>query len=220
MKNIFIVVLLSFVVAHAESYTSVTFADLQGKVEAYDDPFKKLTEEQIYHLSIYARVSEMQKKSHNRVNDAMRKELIESEKILVKEGIDINGLLAQREHIQSLRKKAAYAPNIELNNTKISMGGYMLSLALNEKGKVQEFLLVPTLGACIHTPPPPPNQIVYVKTDTPIEPEARFIPVRIEGQILVKVSSNELYLVDGSDDINSGYIMNATKVEKYSIESK
>lgn len=26
-----------------------------------------------------------------------------------------------------------------------------------------EFLLVPYFGACVHTPPPPPNQMVYVK---------------------------------------------------------
>jgi uncharacterized protein len=28
---------------------------------------------------------------------------------------------------------------------------------------VSEFFLVPYFGACIHVPPPPPNQIVYVK---------------------------------------------------------
>jgi hypothetical protein len=29
--------------------------------------------------------------------------------------------------------------------------------------EVTEFLLVPYVGACVHTPPPPPNQLVYVK---------------------------------------------------------
>lgn len=28
-----------------------------------------------------------------------------------------------------------------------------------------EFLLVPYVGACVHTPPPPPNQLVYVEMD-------------------------------------------------------
>ena len=31
------------------------------------------------------------------------------------------------------------------------------------KGLLSEFFLVPYFGACIHVPPPPPNQIVYVK---------------------------------------------------------
>ena len=30
---------------------------------------------------------------------------------------------------------------------------------------VTEFLLVPYVGACIHTPPPPPNQLVYIQMD-------------------------------------------------------
>ena len=30
---------------------------------------------------------------------------------------------------------------------------------------VTEFLLVPYVGACIHTPPPPPNQLVYIEMD-------------------------------------------------------
>ena len=29
--------------------------------------------------------------------------------------------------------------------------------------QADEFLLVPYFGACVHTPPPPPNQMVYVK---------------------------------------------------------
>ncbi len=215
MKNILLVFSLCFGLVSAQEYRSISWTDLQGKVQAYDDPFKRLTEEQLFNLSVYARVTEMQKKAPQRVNEAMLKEAVEAEKILKKEGIDIDALLVQRGQIKSLRKNAAFSPNMELNNTKISMGGYMLSLTLNEKGKVQDFLLVPTLGACIHTPPPPPNQIIYVKTDTPVEPGSRFTAVKIEGEILVEASSNELYLVDGSDDINSGYVMNATKVEKY-----
>jgi hypothetical protein len=34
---------------------------------------------------------------------------------------------------------------------------------MDSTGLVTEFFLVPFLGACIHVPPPPPNQIVYVK---------------------------------------------------------
>ena len=34
---------------------------------------------------------------------------------------------------------------------------------------VQQFLLVPYVGACIHVPPPPPNQIVYVTSEDGVE---------------------------------------------------
>jgi hypothetical protein len=39
--------------------------------------------------------------------------------------------------------------------------GYMVPLEDNLE-EVTEFLLVPYPGACLHVPPPPPNQIVHV----------------------------------------------------------
>ncbi len=38
-----------------------------------------------------------------------------------------------------------------------------MPLVVDSTGVVSEFFLVPYVGACIHVPPPPPNQIVYVK---------------------------------------------------------
>jgi len=51
----------------------------------------------------------------------------------------------------------------ELDKTKIRIPGYAVPLVGDEKG-ITEFLLVPYMGACIHVPAPPTNQIVYVKT--------------------------------------------------------
>nr|WP_245796941.1 DUF3299 domain-containing protein [Vibrio aerogenes] len=50
----------------------------------------------------------------------------------------------------------------ELNNRLIKIPGFVIPLEGDDKS-VTEFLLVPFLGACIHVPPPPPNQIIYVK---------------------------------------------------------
>jgi len=63
------------------------------------------------------------------------------------------------------------------------------------------------VGACIHTPPPPKNQIVYVKLKEGYEVPSRFEAVWIIGEITTGVKSTELYLVDGSDDISSSYSM-------------
>jgi hypothetical protein len=50
----------------------------------------------------------------------------------------------------------------ELDGKFIKMPGFVIPLE-GDNEKIYEFLLVPFLGACIHVPPPPPNQIVYVK---------------------------------------------------------
>ena len=49
----------------------ITWQDLQGKVAPYYDPFRALTQEQIYNLSIYGRVLELQKEMPNRVTEKM-----------------------------------------------------------------------------------------------------------------------------------------------------
>lgn len=55
----------------------------------------------------------------------------------------------------------------ELNGTRIRLPGYVVSLDGSVDGQ-KEFLLVPYFGACIHSPPPPANQIVLVKLAKPV----------------------------------------------------
>ncbi|EEY44964.1 hypothetical protein VMA_003039 [Vibrio mimicus VM223] len=50
----------------------------------------------------------------------------------------------------------------ELNGSRVKIPGFVIPLEGDDQ-KVTEFLLVPYFGACIHVPPPPPNQIIYVK---------------------------------------------------------
>ena len=52
--------------------------------------------------------------------------------------------------------------NETLNNKYISLPGFIAPLN-QHNGVITEFLLVPYFGACIHTPPPPINQTVFVK---------------------------------------------------------
>ncbi len=54
----------------------------------------------------------------------------------------------------------------ELNGANIRLPGYVVPLE-QSRGEVREFLLVPYFGACIHSPPPPANQIVHVVLSTP-----------------------------------------------------
>lgn len=49
----------------------------------------------------------------------------------------------------------------EFDNQKIRIPGYIVPLEFSQDQKVTHFFLVPYFGACIHVPPPPPNQIIY-----------------------------------------------------------
>jgi len=70
----------------------------------------------------------------------------------------------------------------ELDGKRVRIGGYVVPLDFDAT-KVQEFLLVPFVGACIHVPPPPPNQIIYVKAADAFEIAGQFDPVYVTGTL-------------------------------------
>ncbi len=79
-----------------------------------------------------------------------------------------------------------------LDGTKILLGGYPVPLETNEQGRFVEFFLVPYPGACIHVPPPPPNQIVLIRYAKGIDLADIYQPLWVEGTLRVEVSSNQL----------------------------
>jgi hypothetical protein len=60
-------------------------------------------------------------------------------------------------------QSGSYEVNPELDGKVVKVPGFVVPLQNNARGEVVEFFLVPYFGACIHVPPPPPNQIIYVK---------------------------------------------------------
>lgn len=91
-----------------------------------------------------------------------------------------------------------------LDGEVVNIGGYVVPLDFDQT-KVKEFLLVPFVGACIHVPPPPANQIIYVKPAQPFEIKATFDPVYVTGKISVAPTFTGL--------AETGYTINADKVE-------
>lgn len=67
-----------------------------------------------------------------------------------------------QQMLKKMREVWDNAPvNATLSGKKVRLPGYVVPLEENQAGAT-EFLLVPYFGACIHTPPPPANQIVHV----------------------------------------------------------
>ncbi len=89
----------------------------------------------------------------------------------------------------------------------VKLPGFVVPLEMDAKA-IQEFLLVPYYGACIHTPPPPPNQTVYVVIDKMHAYHGQlFDTVWVTGKISVEKLSSELG--------EAGYRIEARKVEPY-----
>lgn len=92
----------------------------------------------------------------------------------------------------------------EFNGKRVRIGGYVVPLDF-EATTIKEFLLVPFVGACIHVPPPPANQIVYVKSDKGFEIGGQFDPVWVTGTLKTETAFTGL--------ADAGYTIDAESVE-------
>jgi len=109
------------------------------------------------------------------------------------------------------------APTVEsLNNQNVKIPGFLLPLEFDET-TIKEFLLVPYFGACVHTPPPPANQIIHGKIDKGFAVEKMFEPVLISGKL--KTIRSEQTLGEAgvalSLNVETGYTMEVLEVEPY-----
>ncbi len=77
------------------------------------------------------------------------------------------GSAAERELMKEMRDVWDKAPTRdELKGQRVRLPGYVVPLDM-VGDKLQDFLLVPYFGACIHSPPPPANQIVHITLKRP-----------------------------------------------------
>lgn len=83
-----------------------------------------------------------------------------------------------------LEKGAAPGPLLELDGRMVRLPGFMVPLEDNMK-LVKEFLLVPDPQACIHYPPPPPNQQVLVQMVGDASASVEWKPVWVEGNLRI-----------------------------------
>ena len=192
----------------------ITWDDLVPAEAQFDDPFTKLDEDTLYELSLVAQVRDRIEagKEVDEKTLANYKKRVEE---LEDDDIDVDGLFAIREQVAQERVAKTYLANKELDGKTVRMPGYLLPLEF-DGDKVTEFFLVPYVGACIHTPPPPPNQIVHVKTSEAYTLDGGlYEPVWVNGLMKNEKTESSLNYVDGSSNIPSSYALEATTVEPY-----
>lgn len=106
-----------------------------------------------------------------------------------------------------LREEWDNAPTVPaLAGNAIRLPGYLVPLDEDKEG-LREFLLVPYFGACIHTPPPPANQIVHVRSAKAIKGLRTMSSVMVSGTLGIERSPSAMGV--------SGYTMVASRVEAY-----
>jgi len=105
------------------------------------------------------------------------------------------------------KQSGSSAVNNELEGVTLRIPGFIVPLDADASGQVVEFLLVPYYGACIHVPPPPPNQIIYVRPVKPFPVKDPFNAYWITGRMHIEIRATQM--------ASASYSMSASQVEAY-----
>ena len=212
---LFAMLAFSGLAAHAaEPARVITWDDLVPAAEPLKDPFQGLSENVLDDLSQIVRAKADLRLGFLTEDSPEYQRALETEGTLREEGIDAEALIQAAKDIDAEIERRGYDVVGDLDGALVRMPGYALPLEATDKG-VKEFLLVPYVGACIHTPPPPPNQTVYVELGEAYAVKSLYEPVWITGQIKVQASSRALSFVDGQADIPTGYTLKGLAIEPY-----
>lgn len=114
--------------------------------------------------------------------------------------------------IEALEKmKAAWAEapvEPSLDGKRVKLAGFVVPL--ERKGDaVLELLLVPYFGACIHTPPPPANQIVHVILKKPAQGLKMMDAFWVSGTLSLQHGDSSLGIY--------GYRMTGERLDPYAL---
>lgn len=130
------------------------------------------------------------------------------------DGLDIGNLpdddpRVQKAYEKFMREWANAPTNQKVHGQRIKIPGFIAPLDWEKFTELKEFLLVPYFGACIHLPPPPANQIIYIKLEKPLKGFQIMEPIWAYGTISVEKTNS-------GDMGASGYTMKLDKAEAYS----
>ena len=92
------------------------------------------------------------------------------------------------------------------NGQLVRLSGFVVPIDSQGTG-VTAFILVPYVGACVHVPPPPANQLVFVTTATPYESRGLFEAVTVTGMFGTASTSTQL--------ADIGYALSADEIRPY-----
>ena len=110
--------------------------------------------------------------------------------------------------IARLQAEFNYAPVVEgLDGKRVKIPAYITPLEFDGQTEMSEFLLVPYIGACMHTPPPPANQVVHAESPVAVKNPGMYEAIWAVGTIHAETVQTNL--------AETGYRLEVEKVMPY-----
>lgn len=191
----------------ALAQTPLTWEDLQPSTNTLQNPYAHLAIEQTYDLSTLAGLKTWVEQNSTSPDSLESQEVMRLEKKLTDQGLDVAALLSQVDQARAYWQQQSQSTNPQWMGETVQLSGYVLPLTWNQAEQVTEFLLVPYVGACIHVPPPPPNQIIYIQPEQALTVPGMFAPVVVEGDLRSQPATYDVFQVDGSRPVDVSYAL-------------
>ena len=201
------------VIVGADQVREIGWSDLVPTRD-FKDPLDGLTEQQLYDLNLLVGARDLQASKPDRVTEELLDLVAQRENELLSQGVAVEELVPQFKDIMGRRLAIRQSVVAALDGEKVRVPGYMLPLEFDNKS-VSEFFLVPYVGACIHVPPPPENQMIFVNAEDGIEIKGLYDPVWVAGTITTTGKTSPWNSFDGVLDISAGYTMEADRIDPY-----
>jgi hypothetical protein len=103
----------------------------------------------------------------------------------------LQGLIDHDGPNLSSKQPPSQGVRTDWNGEIIRLPGFIVPIDFSGTG-VTAFILVPFVGACVHVPPPPANQLVFVTTEKPYESSGLFEAVNVIGMFGTASMSTQL----------------------------
>ena len=115
-------------------------------------------------------------------------------------------LLQHDQALLSSQQPSSNGVRTDWNGQIVRLPGFIVPIDYSGTG-VTAFILVPFIGACVHVPPPPANQLVFVTTSVPYESTGMFEAVNVIGMFGTASMSTQL--------ADIAYALSADQIEPY-----
>lgn len=80
----------------------------------------------------------------------------------------------------------------DMDGQAIRIPGFIVPLEFSSEQVTTQFFLVPFFGACLHLPPPPPNQIIFINAPEGIKLESLYQPYWVSGMLQASLTENDV----------------------------
>ena len=221
MKNLKVIIITCLLTIGSPTFADTPkvlgWRDLVPKLEPLKNPLRKVEIKLRRDIGYLTSIRYWIKTGEISKADTEFKDGIKLEQKFKSNNVNFEPLVARyNAFLDEIERRNKLVVN-NLDGRLVKIPGYALPLETSAIA-VTEFLLVPSIGACIHTPVPPPNQMVFVKLNQSYQAKRLYDPVWITGRIKIEHNKKAVVYSDGQSDVESSYTLIGIKVEPYKTQ--